>query len=583
MKILKSYFFIICIFLSLLFISACNTTKSTLSTNVYSVQDSLSDKQKFEFKYQFFKANQYSLEQKYDMSLSMFNSCLRIDPYSSATHYKMASIYILQNDLTLAEQHIDLAVLYNSDNIWYLYLAGSIYSMNNKNDKAKQAYLQLIEKSPDEIDFYFHLADVYLKDKDYQGSIDVSNQIEQKFGISESISLQKYKLYLAQNKNKEALNELTNLSNSAPNNISYKRYIADYYMQIKSIDKAIDIYNSILKDIPNDGLSHIGLADCYRTKGEYDTSIEHIKIAFLSDDLPSDIKFNILISLLQIADNYPKLKSDIYILSESLYKQYPDNIDIITIYANFQLQKNNLKFARELLIKVVETRKDKYAVWEQLILLDNEFSDWESIYKHSNEAITYFPNQSFLYFFKGFSSFLLKDYTTAVNSLTFGLKLITTDDPLKSDFLSYLGEAYYQDGQKTNAYSTFDKLLIIDKENIMVLNNYAYYLSLDNNNLDKAESMSLVTITAEPKNPTYLDTYAWILFMRGKYEKALIYIEKSILYDKEPSDVVLEHYGDILFHNNNLISALEQWNKAKLLGEGSGLLDKKINGKKYFK
>ena len=572
------------IFASFIFIfgtfTGCITTKK--SSIDLTQQTSLSDDQMFEFKYQFFKANQYFLEDKLDLSLSLFNSCLKLDPQSSATHYKMASIFLKQKELNLAEKHAELAVLYNSNNVWYLYLLGSIYSMNNKTAQAKEVFYKLIDLKPDEMEFYFHLADVYLKEGDYNGTIKVSNLIESKFGVSESISLQKNKLYIAQNKNKDALKELTNLSGAYPNRIQYKRYIADFYFQTNSIDEAIETYNNILNDYPNDGFSYIGLADCYRKKGNYDETFRNIKLAFQSDELPSEVKFNILISLLQNAEKDSNIQKDTYELAEILFNQYPDNPDIVTIYANFKLQHNELDVARELLSIVIISRKDKYAVWEQLILLDNEFSDWESLYSHSKEALTYFPNQSFLYFFKGFGAFQLKDYGSAVNSFSFGLKIITSNDPMKLDFLAYLGESYYQDSNKNDAYKTFDKLLELDPQNIMVLNNYAYYLSLDNFELDKAESMSQVTIIKEPLNATYLDTYAWILFKQNKHTEALVYIQKAIDNDSNASDVVLEHYGDILFMNNRIDDAIIQWVKARKLGEGSGLLDKKIDEKTYF-
>jgi tetratricopeptide (TPR) repeat protein len=203
------------------------------------------------------------------------------------------------------------------------------------------------------------------------------------------------------------------------------------------------------------------------------------------------------------------------------------------------------------------------------------------MYNHASEAVKLFPNQSFIYFFKGFGAFQLKKYNEAVDALSFGVKLITEKDDTYRDFLTFLGEAYYQTGEKEKAYKTFDKLLKIDSENIMVLNNYAYYLSLDNKNLEKAAQMSKKTIEKEPENSKYLDTYAWIVYKQKKYSEALIYIEKAIVTGENISDVVLEHYGDILYKNKDVNKALIQWKKAKVKGEGSGNLDKKINDKGF--
>jgi len=573
--------FIFFVLLFTIFMS-CGITKSVPSAHKEVSSDTLSDDKLLEFKYQFFEANKYFLASNYEMAISIFQSCLKIDPTSSAVHYKLASIYLLNKDYKLAEYHAERSVFYNNSNIWYLYLAGSIYSQNNNISKAKETFEALIAINGNEIDYYLNLADVYLKDNDLKGALKLYNTIEEKFGISEIISLQKHKLYMATNNKKEALQVLIDLSASNPESVEYKRMIADFYVQNNNIEEAINAYNLILLGFPNDGFCYIGLAECYRKKGDIDKSFEQIKLAFMADNVQSEVKFNLLLSIVQSAGDDLKIQNSAYELSEILIKMYPNDADINTIYANFLLQKGVLVKAREVLINVVSLRKDKYSIWEQLILLDNQFQDWDTMFIHTTEALQYFPNQSFLYFFNGFSAFQLKNYLQAIKSLEFGYKLITKDDPLVPDYLSIIGESYYKLGNKEQAYKQFDTILDINKENIMVLNNYAYYLSLDNINLEKAEKMSKITIEREPNNPTYLDTYAWVLFKLKRYNEALIYIERAVKNDTSISDVVLEHYGDILFNTGNVSEALFQWNKAKELGDGSGFLKEKIEKKMYF-
>jgi Tfp pilus assembly protein PilF len=119
-----------------------------------------------------------------------------------------------------------------------------------------------------------------------------------------------------------------------------------------------------------------------------------------------------------------------------------------------------------------------------------------------------------------------------------------------------------------------------------VLNNYSYFLSLTRKDLDKAEKMSSITVKAEPSNPTYLDTYGWVLFEQGAYTMAKIYIENAIKYSEEGkgeiSGEVLEHYGDVLYKTGDKENALEYWEKAKEKGGSkSKTLDKKIETKTY--
>ena len=145
------------------------------------------------------------------------------------------------------------------------------------------------------------------------------------------------------------------------------------------------------------------------------------------------------------------------------------------------------------------------------------------------------------------------------------------------------------------AYAAYDSALVYKPDNIGALNNYAYYLSVERKQLDKAEEMSYKTVKAEPKNATYLDTYAWILFEKGKYAEARIYIDQALQNGGDQSSVVVEHCGDIYYKSGEPEKALEYWKQAeKLAAEPTEnesesrsdkelkLLKKKIANKKYY-
>lgn len=571
---------IIALFIVVIFNISCSSTKNLTHK---SVEYQLSQENKMKFRYSFFEGNRYFLQGDYDNAESAFNACLVIDSTSAATYYKLASIYLYRKDYNTAENYAKKAVIYNNKNLWYKYLLGNLYSNNNKYNEAAEIFKSLIKTDTKKLDFYLSLADIYLKKGDTKAALKTLNNIEKNFGISEMVTLQKHKIYLSIHDYKNALQVLKNLEEKYPKNGEYKKLIAEFYLKINKIQEAKDKYNEVLQLDIYDGYARLGLAECEFKLGEYQLAANQLKKAFNNDDIPSDVKISLLVNLLQNIKDNEELKTIVYELTEILVKKYPKNPDVNTIYADFLLKNNLLKEAKVYLRKVIAVRKDKYMVWEQLLLLENEFKNWKDLYNESTEALNYFPNQSFLYFFNGFSAFQLGKYEDAIKSLNFGYKLITKDDPLRLDYMTFIAECNYKLGNKEEAYKMFDLQLKSDSNNIMVLNNYAYYLSLDNQELDKALEMSQKTIDKEPSNATYLDTYAWILFKLKEYKKALKYIEKTISLDLDPSDVVLEHYGDILYFNANKKDAINQWKKAKEKGEGSGLLDKKINKGEYVK
>lgn len=534
------------------------------------------------YQYNIFEADKYFNEENYELAESYYLLCLNFQPENPYLLYRLASISLQQKDLNSAEIYIDKCLNYNDTNEWYLYLAGNIYGFNAKLEKAEKIFNKLISLKPNEFDFYVCLADVYIKGNKLKKALSIYELIEKKFGIDETIVMQKKNIYLQLKNKKKAEEELVKLINYYPEEVQFQRILADFYYQLGDLDKAISAYKKILADNPSDGVSHIGLAGCYHSKKDIDNFFNEITAGFSSLMVSVEIKISILIDITHdpklINENFDK----VFNLSELLVKIYPDDPDANTIYADFQMNKGNIYIARLALQKVIETRKNKYGIWEQILFIDNQMADWNSMIKHSAEAIEYFPNIPFFYFFNGISNFQLSKYTQAKKSLEFGYSILPKNDPLLSDFLTFMGEVYYKLDDKETAYSYFDKLLDADPGNLMVMNNYSYYLSLDKANLQKAREMSLQTIQKEPENSTYLDTYAWILFEMKQYSEALKYIKKAVDFDSTRSGVIIEHYGDILYFNDDAEGALEQWKRVKTIGNGSDKLDEKIVSGKYI-
>ena len=133
-----------------------------------------------------------------------------------------------------------------------------------------------------------------------------------------------------------------------------------------------------------------------------------------------------------------------------------------------------------------------------------------------------------------------------------------------SSFYGQIGDIYYKLNNKEKAFLNYEKALEQNPANVYVMNNYAYYLSEEKLDLRKAERMSAKTVELEPKNSTYLDTYAWILYQQGNFSLAKFYIERAVdnLEKEHDPGVILEHYGDILLALKNEKKALEMWQKA---------------------
>ena len=225
----------------------------------------------------------------------------------------------------------------------------------------------------------------------------------------------------------------------------------------------------------------------------------------------------------------------------------------------------------------IEKDKTNYRVWEQLLFIENLLGNTDKLYILSNEAMSFFQNAPVLYFFHAIACTEMKRYEEALEILKKGISFAGGNKELMMQFYSLLGEAYKNVGKNVLSDQAFENALEIDPENILVLNNYSYYLSLRGQNLKKALKMSGITIKAEPNNSTYLDTYGWILFKLKKYQDALKYLKKAIENDESPSGEILEHYGDVLYKTGKKEEAVKYWSDALNYSDNKDKLKKKID------
>jgi len=272
--------------------------------------------------------------------------------------------------------------------------------------------------------------------------------------------------------------------------------------------------------------------------------------------------------------------------TESLFKllvdRYPLEEQVHGYYAVFlQYQKRNKEAISELETMInINPKNDQ--TWLHLIQFYIGDRNYNQLLSVTKRAIENLPKLPTWYFYQAIAQFQLADYKGALLTCQTGLPYVAAEQgALRSDFYSQIADGFYKLEQKDSAFINYEKALQANPKNIMVMNNYAYYLSLEKSELKKAEKMSAKTVELEPKNSTYLDTYAWILYQQASYSLAKFYIERAVenLLNEEEHGVVLEHYGDILWMSNQDDKAFEMWQKSFDAGNKTDELKKKIENK----
>jgi len=574
----KYYLFLFLIFTFL----SCSAPKKIVAKSPDKIH--LSDSAQRQFDYYFYEGLKQKDNQQYDQAIETFRMCLAIDSLDAGVQSEIGMMYGAIGFGDKALQCLEKAVQIDPSNWWYSVQLISMYSDLKNWKRAIEVATDLQKQYPNKDEVYSMLATFYKETKEYDKAIAAYDRLESLTGINETTSFEKFQLYILSNKPQKGVAEIDKLANKYPTESRYKVLRGDIFMQQKMPEKAFEIYQDVLKEDPQNAYVYVSLSEYYKATNQPDKAMESIVSALKTEQLDVDKKVSILGQYVeQLVQDSTKFGE-----TESLFKllldRYPLEEKVHGYYAMFlQYQKRNAEAVSELETMVnINPKNDQ--TWMRLIQINTLDKNFNQLLVVTKRAIENLPKLPVWYFYRGIAQYQLADYKGALMSYKTGLPLITAEQAsLKSDFYAQIGDIYYKLQQKDSAFTAYDKSLASNPQNNMVMNNYAYYLSLEKADLKKAERMSAKTVELEPKNSTYLDTYAWILYQEANYSLAKFYIERAIdnLTKEEDPGVVLEHYGDILWMSgaDNEAKALETWQKSYDAGNKTEELKLKITNK----
>ncbi len=564
-------------------LAACSGTKPTAAGPSASRSGSgLSEKQQIDATYAFFDAQKEKVSGNDQRALELFAQCLRIDTKNHAAMYEMASIYNQKGKVNDALFFAKSASDLDPGNEWYQLLLANTYEKGGKFNDAITIYQQLYKKHPDRVEYLFSESDALLMQGKLQEAIKVYDEIEKHIGVSREMTQQKQRLYLKMGKVNEAAAELEKLIKSEPDNLDNYSLLVELWQVNGKTDKAMETIHRMQAIDPENPNIALALAEQYRSEGKRAESFEELKKAFSSPQLPSEVKIRILTSYLPLVETSPEMLDQSLELSKRMSQAHPAEATPQTVYGDFLTINKQYNEARTQYRAGLTIDKKSIQAWQQLLLVESELKDFNAMESEAEEAQGLFPDQSVIYLFNGIAKIQNKKFEDAARTLLSGSKLVVDNDQQLMEFYSNLGDVYNKLQKFDDSDKYYQKALNIDGSNVYVLNNWAYYLSVRNEQLEKAADMSKKSNELSPANANFLDTYAWILYRQGKYEEALTWLDKARLAGGETNGTVLEHYGDVLFKLGRTNDAVGYWQKAKAAGDYSELLEKKLNEKKLY-
>ena len=531
-------------------------TKSLLETQYYKL---------------FTDATKHALFGNYKNAISLYNACIDLKPNQAAPYYQLSSIYLRTKEVDLAASYAEKAVFLDSMNIWYLIQLANIYQFQGSFEKAISTYEKL-NKIKDDDEIKYNLAILYDKAGRDEEALNILKTLSEDNRDSREILLMQHNLYNNLRKYDSAIYKLELITKYFPDDMSGYGMLAEYLNEIGRNNYAGRVYRTMMKKDSTNGLVILSFGEFYLKNALVDSAFVLFNKAFCCSDLDIKDKISFIVGYInnkdfitQHADYVIKLMNEID-KRQRKFGYYAAKADIF-----INLEKYDL--AKSLLDTALTYEKNNYLLWEQTLLINSYLGKYDDVIKISSECLNYFKDKPNVYFYRADAYRNIKNDDKALEDID----TILSEKPekrIKIQTLNLAAEIYRSKTEFVKSDSCFEEILKIDENNLMIRNNYAYYLSLRGEKLNKAEELSRLTIEKEPNNSTYLDTYGWILYKKGEFNKAKSYIESAIRNGAYTNAEVLEHYGDIMNEIGKCNEAIEAFNQAYTINNSKELEEK---------
>lgn len=520
-------------------------------------------------------------------ALQLLDSCRTVNPNAAEAYYRLAQQYFDTGNDSIATKYMERAARLQPANDTYQESVAATYIQQRDYDNAIKAYENLYSHYRERTDILDILVRLYGAKKDYSRMLSTIDRMEKVDGESDELTLLKMNVYEMRHDTKNAYRMLKALNDAHPNEPNYKVMLGNWLMNHSRRDEAFKYLQGALADDPQNAFALNSMYDYYRSGGDNAAADElREKILFSSQTEPKT-KVTMLQQAIKESEQNGGDSVTVLNLFDRTMKASPKDADISNMKAMYMKLKGmpddsvNAAFEHTLSIE-----PDNNMARVKLIQDKWDKKKWDEVISLSTAGTQYNPDDMVFYYFLGLGYFQKDDDDRALDALKRGVGEINdrTDPDIASDFYGSMGDILFKKKRQEEAFEAYDNSLKWKEDNIVVLNNYAYYLSEQRRDLKRAEQMSFKTVQAEPTNSTYLDTYAWILFLQKRYDEARAYIDRALENDNDstngPSAVVIGHAGDIYCMCGDTDRAVELWQRALKAGGDKAVLTRKIKTKK---
>lgn len=544
--------------------------------------DSLSYEASRRYNYFFLEAVRQQNAGHYDAAFDLINYCLQLNPNAAEAYFMRSGYYSELNLDSLDFADLVKAATLQPSNDTYQERLAEGYLNTGKYDKAIETYENLYSNNRSRSDVLGDLVQLYKQQKDYDGMLRTIRRIEQVEGESDQTAMMKMNVYELKGDEKNAYKTLKMLADTHPIDQNYTLMLGNWLMQHKGQKEAYKLYTEALNADPSNVYAQSAMYDYYRAMSQDSLANGMMNRILLGKNTPQKSRIQFLRQAIMDSEERKDDSTEVVKLIDRVQQVVPTDTLVAQMrVAYYSMKKFPKPDVNKALSELLELQPDNAGTRMQLIQNEWDSGNWKKIDSLSTPGMLYNPDEMAFYYFSGLSRWYERDNRGALDALLRGTRAITDKSNRETVGVIYsiLGEIYHNMGNKAQSFAAYDSCLQWKPDDVVTLNNYAYYLGEEGVNLRKAEEMSAKAVKAEPKNATYLDTYAWVLYKQKRYAEAKIYIDMALKFTADSTNdaTLREHAGDIYVGLKNYTSAVEFYKQALQQGGDIKMLNRKIN------
>ncbi len=461
-----------------------------------------------------------------------------------------------------AIEYAERAYLSDSTNRYYLEDYGNALVQGGEYDKAVDVFKKIVSRST-EPDHYRILALLLDNSRKTSEALAVLDTAEVRFGripllgrLRQYYLLKSGQTLAAEVDAKKAIEEAPYL---AENHIS----LAEIYAMTRRDSLAVVSFQNAISIDTLAIEPWLAFGEYHQKRGNTATYLSILERIFVSDKLPLAGKIKEWKSLAGDMNSYRKFYPQYDALITRLYIHNPENKAVAEEYIRHLILSGKVEQALTLCKQLIDYKKPVVEDFTRVIEIENHLNRPDSVRHYTDLALAAFPHNTDLLHMRGALALQREEYDDALVLYKEALQH-ADNDTLRSSLWGAIGDVEHRRNEMKRCYKAYDKALHYFGDNTMVLNNYAYFLSLDGRDLERALTMitRALALSENGSNSTYLDTMAWVLYKLGRYAEAKKYMQQALSLDRAKSAELALHYGDILHALGEEFMAKTYWRKA---------------------